>query len=193
MAIPMIGVGALEAEGDEHGAQDDAEGDEAVDARVVAVGDERGAVKAAAGAQPDLRGHLVTQKADRPGRGEPAEVRELVGVDEPFDRLVECDAGTHEYGEDDEVAGDLFAAGAAQEERDAERYGRQGVARVVDEVGEQRDAAASGEDDRLECCGEPEHAEADGNRLHSRVTADDRAVDEPVAVPMVMRHAISLH
>ena len=47
---PMIGSAIGAAERDERRARDDAEGDEAVDAGVVAVGDQGGAVQPLAGA-----------------------------------------------------------------------------------------------------------------------------------------------
>ena len=62
-------------------------------------------------------------------------------MDEPQDRLVEGDAGRDEDREHDGEAGDLLAAGAAQEERDPERHRGQRVAEVVDQIGEQRDRA----------------------------------------------------
>ena len=75
-------VGALQPDRDEHGAQHDAERDEAVDPRVVAVGDECRAVQTTAGAQPHLRRQLVAREADRAGGCDPAEVRELLRVDQ---------------------------------------------------------------------------------------------------------------
>ena len=160
---------------------------------MVAVRDERRAVQTAAGAQPHLRSELVARIADDAGGCHPAEVRELLRVDQALDRCVERDASAHEDGEDDEVAGDLLGPRAAHEERDAERHRGQRVAGVVDEVGEQRDAAAGDEDDRLQDRGDTQHTEADRHRTHTGATADDRSIDEPVAVSMVVRHGTSLH
>ena len=60
-------------------------------------------------------------------------------MDQPLDRLVEGDAGGEEDRGDDGEAGELLAAEAAEEERDAERDRGKRVAEVVDQIGEQRD------------------------------------------------------
>ena len=193
IAMPTSGSARSSPSCDEYGAEHDAERDERVDARVVTVRDERRAVQTTAGAQPHLRSHLVARDSRRAGGCYPAEVRELLRVDQALDRCVERDASAHEDREDDEVAGDLLGPRAAHEERDAERHCGQRVAGVVDEVGEQRDAAAGDEDDRLERCSDPEHTEADRHRTHAGAAADDRSVDEPVAVSMVVRHGTSLY
>ena len=72
-------VGDLRAERDDDRAGDDAERDEAVDAGVVAVGDQRRAVEPATAAQPHLGGDLVAEEADHAGGGEHPEVREVLG------------------------------------------------------------------------------------------------------------------
>ena len=69
MSRPMIGSAASTPRATA-GARDDAERDEAVDAGVVAVGDEGRAREASACAQPDLRGDLVADEADQPGKRE---------------------------------------------------------------------------------------------------------------------------
>src|SRR6185437_6455524 len=56
------------------------------------------------------------------------------------------------------------------------------VAEVVDQVGEQRHRAREREDRELDPGGDPEHGEADRDRLHALARADDRAIDEPVRV-----------
>jgi hypothetical protein len=73
-------VGEFETGGDDGGAGEDAEADEAVDAGVFAVGDKRRALEPPAGAQPNLGGDLVADEADHACRGEQPEVGE---VDEP--------------------------------------------------------------------------------------------------------------
>jgi len=69
-----------------------------------------------------------------------------------------------------------LAAGAAQEEGDPERHGRQGVAPVVDQVGEQGDAAARGVDDRLSSGGRAEQAQADQDRVAGHAAGHGLAV-----------------
>ena len=109
---------------------------------------------------------------------------ERLRVDQAADRLHERDAGAEEDRRDDEVAGRLLASRAAEEERDPERHGGERVAEVVDQVGEERDAVARDEDDDLRKRRDEEHDEGDRDRADARTGADDRRVDQPVAVPM---------
>ena len=59
-------------------------------------------------------------------------------MDEPPDRLDERDTSADEDREDDGEAGDPLAAGGTEEEGDTERNGGERVARVVDEIREER-------------------------------------------------------
>ena len=175
-------IGDRDAEADDGRAGDDAERDEPVDAGVIPVGDERGTVEPAPGPQPHARRELVADEADQAGRGQHPQMGEVLRVQEPLDRLVQGDAGGDEDRRDDGEPGELLAARAAQEERDAERDRGERVAEVVDQVREQRDRAGGGEDDRLHERGDAEHAEADRDGLDALTRADDRAIDEPVRV-----------
>ena len=76
------GVGARNADRHRAGGSNDAERDEAVDPRVVAVGDERRAVEASTGAEAHVRGRLVAEEADGPGDRECGEVFEWLRVDQ---------------------------------------------------------------------------------------------------------------
>jgi hypothetical protein len=181
-------VRELESQSDEPCARDNAKADEGVDARVVAVGDERGAVEPVACAKPNLRRELVAEVPDHARTGERPEVGELLGVDQPDDRFVQRDASRKEDREDDRVAGPPFGAGAAEEEGRADRDRGQRIARIVDQIGEERDAPREDEDQHLERgCG-AEGGEADEHRAHTRARAHDRAVDESVrmVVPVGM-------
>ena len=178
-----VGDWCAEADGD--GAGDDAEGDVAVGAGVVAVGDQGGAGESAAAAESDLGGELVAEEADQAGGGEHPEVRQVLRVDEAEDRFVERDAGGDEDGEHDGEAGELLGAEGAQVEGDPERDGGERVAEVVDQVGEQRDRAGEGKDRDLRACGESEDGEADRDGLDAGAGADDRAVDETVRVAVL--------
>jgi hypothetical protein len=60
-------VGDLDAEGDRSGGRDDSEGHESVDAGVMAVCGEGGALEPGAAAQPDLGRDLVADEADQSG------------------------------------------------------------------------------------------------------------------------------
>ena len=65
----------------------------------------------------------------------------------PVDREGARDDRAREDRQHDEIPGGALGAGGTQQERRAERHGGERVAGVVDEVGEQRDAAG-GEIDR---------------------------------------------
>src|SRR5579884_3693679 len=63
-------VGDVQSERDDGRASDHAETDEAVDARVLAVRDQRGTLQPVASAEPDLCGDLVAEEADHACGGE---------------------------------------------------------------------------------------------------------------------------
>lgn len=69
-------VGDRQTQSNHAGTEKHAEGNEAVDTGVVAVGDQSGAVEAMAGAGADLRGYLVADEADQPGRRQPPQMRQ---------------------------------------------------------------------------------------------------------------------
>jgi hypothetical protein len=89
-------VGDLEADGDEDGGCEDGEADESVRAGVVAVGDERWAVEAAAGAEADDGGEFVVGEADGADDRECDQVLDVLRVDEPVDGLDGGDTGAEE-------------------------------------------------------------------------------------------------
>ena len=107
-------------------------------------------------------------------------------VDQAVDGLVAGDARADEDREHDREAGDALGARAAQREGDRQRDRRRGVAEVVDEVGQQRDAAGRDEHDELRDRGraEDEQREPDGPQALAR--ALDRLVHEAVAVAMAV-------
>ena len=96
MARPISGSARGRPRRDEGGAGDHGQGDEPVDAGVVSVGDQRGAVESPAGSEPDLGGDLVADEADHAGGREHPQVGERLGVQEALDRFVEGDAGGEE-------------------------------------------------------------------------------------------------
>jgi hypothetical protein len=149
---------------------------------VGAVGDERRAVEAPAGPGADERGPPVAGEADGAGERQREEVLGLVRVQQAVDRLIAGDAGAGEDRQDDGEAGDALGLGASQREGDRQRDRGGGVAEVVDEIGEQGDAARGDEDEQLGDRGraEDEQGEADGAQALAR--ALDRLVDEAVAV-----------
>ena len=101
---PMIGSAACRPSATSDRRRDDGEADEAVGAGVIAVGDQRGALQPPAGAQADHRGDLVADEPDRAGDAERQQVVDVLGIDQPVDRLEGGDAGAEEDRRDDEVA-----------------------------------------------------------------------------------------
>ena len=77
------GIGDAKPECDRERAQDDTERDEAVDARMVPVRDERRAVEPPSGTQAHARGDLVAGKAERAREPDRQEVVDVLRVDEP--------------------------------------------------------------------------------------------------------------
>jgi hypothetical protein len=63
-------------------------------------------------------------------------VGEILRIDQPDNRLVQGDAGRKEDREHDGETRKLLGSRAPEEEGDAERNRRQGVASVVDEIGQ---------------------------------------------------------
>jgi hypothetical protein len=177
-------VGDGEAEGDRGGAGDDGEADVGVRAGVVAVGDEGGAVEATAGGGADAGGEGVAGPAEQAGGGEGDEVVDLLGVDQSPHRLDPGDAGGDEDRQDDEVAGAALGPLRAQGEGDPERDRRRRVAEVVDQVGEQGDAAGEDEDRRLRSRRQPEDQQREEDSADPLARALDRGVDEPMGVAM---------
>ena len=172
----------LRAERNDDRARDHAERDEAIDASVVAVRDHGRARQALARAESHLGRDLIAEEADYAGGSQHPQMRELLRMDEPLDRRVQRHAGRDEDRQHDGQAGELLAAEAAQEERDAERHGREGVTEVVNQVGDQRDRAREEEDRRLRAGGEPENRQAERDGLDALPGAHDRPIDEPVRV-----------
>jgi hypothetical protein len=109
---------------------------------MLALGDHRRRRQPPTRREPDLRGHLVAEKADHTCGGERPQVRELLRVDEAHDRLVERDYRRDQDREHDRKPDDLLAPHTAQDERDPERDRRQRVAGVMDQVRKQLGAIA---------------------------------------------------
>ena len=117
---------------------------------MLAVGDQRRAVEAASAAEPNARGDGVADHADRSREAEREQVLGCQGVDDALDGEHAGSDRAGQDGEHDGEAGATLGALRAQQEGDAERDGGEGVAGVVDEVGEQRDAVGGDVDERLD-------------------------------------------
>ena len=98
----------------------------------------------------------------------------------PIRKLVRAEDGKY-----DGVSGPPLRARTAHQERCANGHGRQGVADVVDEVGQQRNGVRDCEEETLHagCNGQDSEADQDGADAGSRT--EDRAVDEAVRVPVL--------
>ena len=115
---------------------------------------------------------------------------ELLGVKEALNSLVAGDTGGDEDRGDNKQARELLAAVGAKQERDAKRYGGEGVADVVDHVRQQGNAPGGEEDDGLDGRGQAEDAEADGDGADAVSGSQNRPVDEAVRVAMPLAVAM---
>src|SRR6266852_1860905 len=129
-------IGNRSSESHDRGTCQDAEAHKTVDSSVAAVCYQRRAIETPAGTRADLSGDLVPEESDDACSREPPQVRERVRVDEAQDRLDQRDDGAHEDRQDHSDPRPTLAAGAAEEERKTKRNRRQGIAEVVDEIGE---------------------------------------------------------
>ena len=106
-------------------------------------------------------------------------------MDEPVDCLVTGHRARGEDGEDDEVARVALGPIGAHQEGRAQRDRGGGVAEVVDQVGEEGDAAGAEKDRHLRQGGEAENAEGEENGADARPGAFDRGIDEAVGVSVL--------
>ena len=138
---------------------------------MVAVGDQRRAVEAFAAAEANLRGDLVADEADHTGRGEDPEMCQVLGMDQPLDRLVERDHRADEDRRHNAEPGPSLAPCGAKEESDPERHRCQAVAVVVDQISEQCDAPRGDEDDGLHDRRDRQDSKADRDSLKAQTAA----------------------
>jgi hypothetical protein len=134
--------------------------------------------------------------ADEPhdaGGGQRPQVVELLRVDQTLDRLPQRDAGADEDRCHHEVACAFLGLEGAQQERDPQRNGGQRVPEVVDQVGQQRDAAGEHEHHELQDEGDQQDEQAPGHRAQPIARGDDRPGDEPVAVAMPVAVSVICH
>ena len=155
---------------------------------MVAVGNQCGAFKPLAAAKTNLSGELIAEKADHTRRRQRPEMRKILRVKETVDRLIQRHTRRNEDREDDEKPGELLASRTSQIEGNSERYSGQRIAKVVNQIRQQRDAVRRDEHDRLSRSRNPENTEADRHRSHTVPRPHDRAVDEAVRMtePMVL-------
>lgn len=178
-------VGKLQPEGHRDRAGDDGEADVGIGFGVVAVSDQGGAVERAPGREADQRRQPVAGEAEQTGADQDGEVRDFLGVDQTPDRLDSGDGGRDKDDDDDEVARVALRSLRAHQEGSAERNRGGRVAEVVDQIGEQGDAAGRGEDRHLRGCGESKHGEREGDGPHSRPRAFDRRINQAVGMTVI--------
>jgi hypothetical protein len=89
---------------------------------------------------------------------------EMMRIDQPLNRLPERNASTDEDRRDDEVAGALLRCEGAHEEGDPQRHRGQRISEVVDQVGEERDAAGEHEHSALHQGGDQENEQTPAER-----------------------------
>ena len=167
---------------------------------MIAIGDERRTRQPFACPQPHLRGQLIADETDDPGSCEHPQMRQLLRVNQTLDRLVQRDTRGDEDREHDREPGELLAAEAAQEEGDPERYRRQRITEVVDQVREQGNRTGEDKDHNLYKRGCAQQRKAQRDRLDSFVRPDDQWIDEAmgmavtvlmvVAVPVLASHVV---
>ena len=140
------------------------------------------AVKAPAGARPDLRCDPVAQVADAPRGGQRPERGRRTRVDQAADRLEARDERGDEDRRDDGQPRVALRPPRAQRECDPERDGGERVPAVVNEIRQQRHAPRYGKHGRLDDRCRRQHRKRQRDRSHPRAGALDRVVDETVAV-----------
>ena len=139
---------------------------------MVAVGDECGGADLVALADPVERDELVADEADDACGGDSAEVVDGLRRDEAADRFDGGDDRGQGDHRDDEETGEVFGSSEAvgvaprrraprDAERDEQRYCGEGVAEVVDRVGDERDRSGDQDDGELEHGGDKQRDEGD--------------------------------
>ena len=182
IAEPDQRVGDRQPDRDHGGAGDHGEADVGVRPGVIAVRDQGGGLSSRTPARVRIDRPRSSCRRSRPGRRPRArQVGRGLGVDQPGDGLDARDTGRDEDGGDDEQAGVSLGALGAEQERDRERDRRGGVTEVVDQVGEQRDAAAGEEDRQLGRRGGAEDGEREPDRDQTLAGPFDARVDQAVA------------
>ena len=152
---------------------------------VVPVGDERGAVESATGAQADASCNVVARIPECTGRREHGQVGWGGWMDEALHGLDAGHARTDKDGRDDGQTGASLGKVGVERERDSERNRGECVAEVVDQVGEQRDAAGGKEDRRLSYRRKTQKSKRKRDGMDALAGALDAVVDESVGVIVI--------
>ncbi len=135
------------------------EADIGVRAGMVPVSDERRTIESLPGTQAYARRDEIAGIADRAGKRECRQMGRSGGMNKSADGLDARHARTSENGGYDGQAGASLRDLGVQSERDPEWHGGQRITEVVDQVGQQSDAAAGDEHEGLSDGGEPQDCE----------------------------------
>jgi len=165
---------------------DDAQGDEPVDTRVVPVGDKRGAVEPLTGAQADSSRKLIPEKANERRDHQHRKMREIARVDQAIDRFHRGYRRRREDRQHDRISRVRFAAVGSEPERNAQGNCCQRVAAVVDEIGEQRDGTRHQNCHGLKASGRGQNRQTPRDRAYPRPRPHDRRIDSAMHVIFVM-------
>lgn len=147
---------------------------------------------------------LVADESDQPGQGDPADMLDLLRVDQAGDGFVTGDDGRHRDHRDHERPGQVLdatesvgisASGGlgAQRERDPQRHRGQRISEVVDGVGGQRNRPRHHHDHNLDERGQPENQQADLDRTDPCRSGFQGVVDAVGGVVGVRREDLLDH
>ena len=174
-------VAELKAERHERRAGDHGQRDEAVGAGVVAVGDQRGASRRARRAAGP--GRRARYRRSRSARAASTQRCRGLRVHQPVDRLDRRDAGADEDRGDDEVAGAPFSDEGAEQEGDPSGMAVSASPKLC----RGRPAARAAGSTKIAACASAvasSTARLIDTARRPVARAGDRAVDQPVAVPV---------
>ena len=189
-------VGERKAHPDPERPQHHGKAGEAIGAGVIAVGDQRRRIDLASHPDAKHRHPFIGDKADDPRSGDPAQIADGFGVQQPLHGLPARDTGGKQDQSHDGQPRQIFgaakaigegAAGFAAGEHEGEPQGdcRHCIAEVVDGVGQQRDAARKRHDGRLNQGSDEQHREGPFDGPDAPRGGGNRRVHHPVcmAVP----------
>jgi hypothetical protein len=161
---------------------------------MVTVRDQLRTVEAPAGTRANSRSDEVARVADRTGDSEYRQVGGSGRMDETINRLHARDARADEDRGDDGQARASLRDLRAQRERDAKRHGGQRIPEVVDQVGEQGDAAAGDEHCGLSQRGKTKDGQGQRDGAYALAGALDAVPDQSVRMTgtAVVRVAVSI-
>ena len=158
--------------------------------RVIAVSDQRRAVEPTACASADQSRDPVAAEPDQPANGERKQMGRFLRVNQTSNRLHPGDGSRGEDCRDDEQPGNPLCSTGTEQECNPKRDRRTRVAKIVDQVGEEGNAAAGEENRQLSRRGHAEDGQRQPDSLQALTGAFDARVNQAVRVPMALSPAI---